>query len=480
MGFTEYVAGFSDRVAVQSVDGDRILIAQRDFQPGEEIFSESPVLHTSHRIAQSSPPSPLYGFALDWQRLVSLYVHLRNQPNEEGADLLEVLSTDGVTGKMAQEVDPERKPFYREEAEQWCKDYIKKSNKSKNKKSKNQKDTVKYRPKVEDIERLIQQFETNCHSRSADPDPSAGDIVKKVWSVAGGIDDEPFMSPQCIGSSPTGRYKHHSKVYSDIQLSLRCIRTIKQGESVTISYHDQEMMSNDDRSQLIKRRGFNCRCPLCSGEIPDYARAMHCPSCEPASKGYISPRSGSWSCYVCSRKFSVEEAQKAEKKEEEMRGESQDKLEDGKVPFIALISQIVKFYRQRLQSLDPRSFCLASLVVELQSNVNNLCSPLHVSHGILYDTVKTLVFEMTPTLRALCGEDSTYLLLFYLLGSTFLLFRLNPDDPLLSDVRGASEEVRHLMYWMSQEGGQRKEQRDKDVGEWAQQIWKRHLQIFCP
>lgn len=82
-------------------------------------------------------------------------------------------------------------------------------------------------------------------------------------------------------------------------MRLTALRTIHAGEEVNVSYiGEAELLRNTSRRQeLLKRWGFECRCPRCVGA--DGTRGFLCPSCN-GGRVYASTSENKWtSCVAC-------------------------------------------------------------------------------------------------------------------------------------------------------------------------------------
>jgi hypothetical protein len=479
----------------------KFLISLTDGQPGELIFTERPLLHTAHPVARALDlaGSNSHGnLALDWQRLLHLYAYFRRTPNPSASptnipgddvypssELLDLamaqLSTAGVTSAPSQATDPERLPEYREAAEQWVKRY-KESRKNAKKKAaaKRRKaasplqepspagaggSAVEWSPSVEEIERLIAILETNSHSRDEedqqdlnDPSvypptdapsaskrkvPTPGDDAEGdekdeacgLWLVASMANHS--CRPNCTIHIPAS-----SKTHDTPQLHLRCIRPIGPGDELTISYHDEEFMPTEDRQALLSSRGFTCQCPLCSGAIPDRARAAACSGCK---VGVCSPllvsNTSSWKCDQCTRTLSAQEADAVVNAEEDWLVQWPaliETVESGKTPSIK--SQPYRLLRS-LADMTRKTRVRPSIMLVAMPDAEKVVAPLHVCHGHVYTLLKWALFQQSVWLRTQLGRDGVVGALFAMAAIVERSFGAD----------AASEERRVLGYWVAKE-----------------------------
>lgn len=281
---------------VDDSDGrvDRSLVSLVAFQPGDDIFCEAPLLHTA---AVECTPTGAVDVPQDWQRLLHHYIHLKTASeagDKDAADALQalaLLSTDGVTSSLAQKTDPERITYWRNAARNFLDRLRTKAKKAK-----------KPRPPVtiDEIQRLMQVIETNCHSRDADD--GGVDPLDALEALEGSdiseIEEE-------VGVYLAGSLSNHSCVPNAIvvlhpaddpdpskasRLSLRCILPIAPEDPITISYTDESFLPMTHRQARLAIRGFKCSCRLCAGQ--DVVRGLVC-SCGDLA---VPEPSGKWSC----------------------------------------------------------------------------------------------------------------------------------------------------------------------------------------
>ncbi|GAO46600.1 SET domain-containing protein [Saitoella complicata NRRL Y-17804] len=514
-----YLGQYADNVELRlhpqsdpSIPADRYLVATRDYKIGEVIFTESPILHTQHPYAQTFQPSTNLNLAFDWQRILHLYAHLRTTDDGPECALvklgLNVLSVDGATNAIAQEEDEDKLKDHKESAKAWVNRW-KERRRNKNKKKKKggaaapapaageEEKGEEWVPTVEEIERLIHVLETNCHSRSSHPDPVRGETASPTTSTSTKGDDwededaaekededeeeeeeqcglfllASFMNHSCL---PTASVLLPLASSSPPTLTLICTKPIKTGEEVTISYHDQEFIQTEDRRMLLRRRGFVCECVMCSGDVADYARAALCTN-SGCTDGIASPTASGWLCDTCSHQLSDEQVSEIEQAEEEWEEEWE---ELGSSPLItALVSSLIS-HISTTPLADPNTCQPPSLL-----KLREATSPLHPAHTHISSLIRHLTF--TPTLitplRLDHGLDTPFHLLQYLLSSAYRLLRL--DRGVEGSVRGLSEEVRHLAYWLAKEGkdlggreGVKEGERERFalVEGWAEGVWGEH------
>ena len=77
-------------------------------------------------------------------------------------------------------------------------------------------------------------------------------------------------------------------------ITIHTIRSVKEGEDLSISYCWQYLPTVDRRRWLFDGYFFNCSCTICCG--PDQARAFRCPACQ---DGVAYPAVGGSAAYGC-------------------------------------------------------------------------------------------------------------------------------------------------------------------------------------
>ncbi|KAI9023326.1 hypothetical protein DFJ74DRAFT_668740 [Hyaloraphidium curvatum] len=299
----------------------RVMVAARDFEPGDVIFHEPPLLHTSPRPPFKNNPYRSVPLPHDWQRLLLHYTHILGGPSEAkefALGALAALSTDGVTSTLAQETDPDRLPYWRSGAKQWTERYRKNAKKAKSKPPP---------VSIDAIEHLIHVIETNCHS--ADKADGTQDDLGSDLGDAVEIEEEvgvyfagSFCNHSCLpnatvilnppdadaaapDASSTAAGPHPT------WLTLRCIAPIAKGESITISYTDESMLPAAHRQSRLTIRGFTCHCELCSSD--DVMRAAQC-TCTKDGQAFALPPK--WLCAKCGKKLDAKAVAKLAKLED--------------------------------------------------------------------------------------------------------------------------------------------------------------------
>lgn len=308
-----------------AADKGRTMVALVDFSPGDIIFTEPPLLHTSPNPPIKGNPFPAVELPRDWQRLLQHYVHICTGPEEEKTKVLkalDILSTDGVTSPLARKTDPERIPYYRSGAKAWLEKLRARAKKSK---------TAKKPPvTIDDIERLVHVIETNCHSRDKfDPEQMEEedeeeeldmDMEEEVGVYFAGSflnhsclpNASATLNPSVLPDSKEGGSTSSSPDSSGKPgwLTLRCISPIKKGEIITISYTDESFMPAMHRQARLTMRGFKCKCELCTA--PDVFRAVSC-GCKKDGTAVALPPS--WKCGACGQKLADKIVSKVTKME---------------------------------------------------------------------------------------------------------------------------------------------------------------------
>jgi hypothetical protein len=211
---------------------------------------------------------------------------------------------------------------------------------------------------------------------------------------------------------------------------------------LTISYHDEEFMPTEDRQALLSSRGFTCQCPLCSGAIPDRARAAVCSGCK---LGVCSPLlvndTSSWKCDRCTGILSAQEADAVVNAEEEWLVQWPaliETVESGKTPSIK--SQPYRLLRS-LADMTRKTRIRPSTMLVAMPDAEKVVAPLCVCHGHVYTLLKWALFQQSVWLRTQLGRDG-------IVGALFAMAAI-VERSLGADA--ASEERRVLGYWVAKE-----------------------------
>lgn len=474
------------------------------------MFEELPILHTSDPIAQSLDPAGAgrVELALDWQRLLHLYAYLRRtQTNTEVLDLaMKELSAAGVTSEQARKADPGREGDYREAAREWVRRY--KESRKKKKKAQRKKGKVpsiqsgggepsitgaeerqqgenveEWTPTVDEIEHLIALLETNSHSRDEKDqldlrDPRSSDVsVTSAKDEAASEADEDDKDEAC-GLWLVASLMNHSclpnctvvippsqEAGTPPKLTLRCIRPIDAGDSLTISYHDEEMAQYDERQSQLSGRGFTCACLLCNGGAREYTRAAACGSC---ATGSCCPQKIDgvtlWKCDRCSAMLDESQVKTFVEAEEAWMSQwevllgmiSGEDNPSAHFPPLVLLESLTKAVRDF--KAEP------SNILDVVSRLETGMAPLHITHGHIYAFLKFTLFEQSFWLRSILGSD----------GVTGVLFAMCSIVERALGPSSSSDERRVLGYWLAKEGYQRLGQ--KDVQEKEKAMWERCTQ----
>lgn len=255
--------------------------------------------------------------ALDWQRLLYVWICLRQSSNiDDENEIAEIfaplhlmeseLSTEGVTSNVAQDVDPQRLSDYRLGLVAFRKRL--------KKKLANGRHPKLQLPSVQELERMLCQIETNCHARPF-PDASVPvgehEVEKEewvgIWLMGSMANHSCVANVAAVITSPSCLpFENGKPTHPQLWLELRAVRPIKEGDEITLDYHGSSILcSSIERHQKNARRGFMCSCPLCLGKdvdgkyYPDYSRRFNCPAC---SDGHLCPLGSGlehWWCDYC-------------------------------------------------------------------------------------------------------------------------------------------------------------------------------------
>jgi hypothetical protein len=462
------------------------------------IFTEKPVLHTAHPIARVLNPASTtrLNLAFDWQRLLYLYAYLRRTATSmANLDLaMSALSTAGVTSQQARSADPEREGEYREVAREWVHRYKetrkkKKAAQRKKKKSSSVDDEgtsgsvnaqtessnteKEWTPTIDEIARLIAILETNSHSRDEDDqrdleDPRLDTPSTKNFNLSNDDDENhvgddkdeacglwivaSLMNHSCIPnctvvispSPPSGELPI---------LTLRCIRPIAAGDSLTISYHDEELAPTEERQAQLSGRGFTCVCALCSGEVREYTRAAVCSAC---TEGVCCPQKIEgkvhWKCDCCVAELDKLQQDAFRTAEEGWMSHWENILE-----LMSGIDLPPKNFPplRLLQALSERAKFPETTIFNIFDSLSLVelgLAPLHFSHGHIYAFLKYILFEQSFWLRTLLGDA----------GVTGVLFAMVAIVERGLGQSTVSEERRVLGFWLSKEATAQRERGQLD------------------
>ncbi|KZT24902.1 SET domain-containing protein [Neolentinus lepideus HHB14362 ss-1] len=447
----------------------RGLFASTLFEPGQLIFKERPILHTSISNARSFIPTPELEIPYDWQRLLYLYSHFRRHRLHSNVldSILTDLSLDGVCSDPARDADPDWEPEVREWAEEWVQWYN------------SQNLFSQWKPTSEEIFRLIAILETNSHSRDEDdmrdlqdPRSDAQNILSTNMdvdmnintSVATGEDEQikdeacglwimaSMLNHSCLPNCtvfipPTKRTGEESILY------LRCIRPVSAGEELLISYHDEEFLPTLDRQAMLMPRGFKCHCPLCSGHVREYMRSAACSNSSCAGgQGTCCPvmidGEMRWVCDRCNRMLSEDEVAAVEEKEEQWMGEWEQILAmtSGEIPATQCTHLLAYQVIQHLADSWIISFPNDSQLPSLP-NLSFLF-PLHPNHSHIYSFLKYILFEQSVWLRQYFADAGVHGVLLAMLA--IVEHALNGLGDGGNSLK-VSEERRVLGYWIVKE-----------------------------
>lgn len=503
------------QVSVRTVEGqggrkDRGLFAASAFEPGQLILKESPILHTSHPIARAFIPTADLDIPHDWQRLLFLYAtHRRsNQLSQVLDGIIVDLSMDGVCSDLAREADPDRESEFQEWAQEWISWYHQQGG----------SDGTSWQPTAEEIFRLIAILETNSHSRDEDDmrdllDPRTGvvptntsDTMDMAMTMSASTDEHEddetkdeacglwimasMLNHSCLPNCtvfipPTKRTGDEAALY------LRCIRPVSAGEELLINYHDEEYLPTLDRQDILRSRGFDCQCPLCSGRVREYMRSAACSNlgciggqgvcCPVRANGEIR-----WICDHCGGALDALAISAVEAKEQEWMGQWEQILAMtiGDIP-AEQCTHLLAY--QVLQQLSR------SWAVSLPANGGSITppflpflSPLHVTHSHVYSFLKYILFEQSFWLRQQFGDDGVHAVLLCMLAVIERALSSLGDGGLSLNV---SEERRVLGYWLVKEAQRRLEQAEfrgeEEVNRWRDLQdqgllrWEVGMQYLC-
>jgi hypothetical protein len=235
---------------------DRVLIAQRDFNVGDVILREFSQLTTRNIIGEEFSPLDIVELPLDFQRLVYVWSCLLKKNDEKSKLILEYLSEDGIISEVAQNADPGRMGDYIRGTEMLIKEDFKK----------------KLMQKKSVLVRMINIIETNCFSEPYEEGSnnpvfySTEEEHVALFLVAS------MMEHSCL---PNAFHKLNYRE-GNAELVVKCLKPIKCGEEIQISYKDVEFMPFKERKISLGRRGFNCNCVLCEAEKSNDSSSYSC------------------------------------------------------------------------------------------------------------------------------------------------------------------------------------------------------------
>ncbi|KAJ3367436.1 hypothetical protein GGF31_007529 [Allomyces arbusculus] len=307
----EYLAPYAPlvRVVPHPDRGDRLLVAAKDFSPGEVVFSEPALLDTAHAVAQHFAPVSGLSIAPDYQRLMyEFVVHAVYQPvpttYAAHALLLAELSADGMTSALAERVNGERIAQYRADVKVF-RDKIKKRFAKRGNKGGGSF------PTTETLLKLLYIIETNVHSEDIKTGPVATSGDDNDDAEAEGEEEHCVLS--IVASMPEHSCKPNALVtffppfspapdsaqtigVSDIELAkaepvthllFTALQPIAAGDVISIAYQENSFLPTRVRRGNLANRGFVCNCRMCAGPDPDFARAFVCAN--PMCRALVSP-----------------------------------------------------------------------------------------------------------------------------------------------------------------------------------------------
>ncbi|ORZ32261.1 hypothetical protein BCR44DRAFT_63048 [Catenaria anguillulae PL171] len=303
----EYLAPYAHLVALQTHPNpsrsDRVLVAAKDFAPGEVLFSEPALLDSAHGIAQEFQPVPMDEcfIAHDYQRM--LFEYIANQvysPDSPNTTLLHLatrsLSTDGMTSDLAAKINADRLADYAAGIKVF-------REKVKKRLSRRAVKMVGPFPTQDSLLQLLYMIETNVHAEEL---PEAHPLAASSRRQSDDADDEKEEDHCALGlvaSMPdhscvpnaqvcffprlTGPKRYTPPASDDedadipehTHLLFTALRPIQAGEPIAIAYQENSCLPTHSRRMQLVRRGFACNCPMCAGQVPDFARAVACVHC---------------------------------------------------------------------------------------------------------------------------------------------------------------------------------------------------------
>lgn len=361
-------------------------------------------------------------------------------------DALEFLSTDGVTGDLAKETDPERKTDYDTACRKWL-DKVKERRKKK--KKKNEKDAIVSSNNastptlqtitIDMIRKLVYILETNCHSSAMNP-------VNEIVAIEGDEEVEENVGLWLVGSlfehaclpNATAVLRFTEEKAT---LTLRALSNIKKGDMITISYQDREYETVAERQASLLRRGFVCRCNACS--LADIFRPMICSkeSCIvlPATKNDET----NWAC-ISGHAIDKDWQEYAEEKEEALV----DEETEGEILLAVVdammehLSSAVDFSHTQATSQDVVSFAktMSALIPNLNAALKNMLDPIHVCHASIYQFVRQNLFFNPNAVFIFKGQTS--LACAFLVASNYWYVEKLGMNPY-------HEDLRHNLWWLA-------------------------------
>jgi hypothetical protein len=249
--------------------------------------------------------------------------------------------------------------------------------------------------------------------------------------------------PNCTAHIPTAR-----ALAGAPPLHLRCIRPIKPGDALTLSYHDEELAPGGDRRALLARRGFACQCALCTGEIRDYARAAACPRCDAGVCCPAADDDGAevWRCDRCVSVLTPRERAAVVAAEDAWMVQWPTIIDMVSSPTAPgpTFAPFALLRATASASAPVPSGAPLAFPPALSARRLGL-APLHLAHGHVLSFLKWALFGQSAWLRAALGGAGVA---GALLAMAAGLERLRPGDI-------ASEERRALGYWLVREADAR-------------------------
>jgi hypothetical protein len=403
---------------------DRTLIAKTTFQPGDVVFRERSIWHSAHTLGHGFRPcSNITSIAPDYQRLMYIACHLLQKEDPSSAchllqkedcsskttpdsslftgesisddikaslvsEMVDHLSTDGVTSALACGINGSRTLDDRLSLESFRKYLIKTEGKKPSSKR------LKRTPNLDTLERILCIVETNCHSREwpIDNMPDTVDDEEEwigVWFVGS------MMDHACQPNATV----HLSIVDEEAELVVRAIHDISPNDPITISYIDEEFVPTEVRLDHLTPRGFACHCSMCHVDDPertvpvytwDYCRAQYCLLC-PGFVRIVADKETPWTCDRCASVYSNFHRVQAQKELSELESDAERLLQLCQYLFQSLDAYLQSNAPIQLQDVDSINHMVVHVADYMRTQ--RQLEMMHPTDTTIYTFIRSNLYE---------------------------------------------------------------------------------------